>query len=82
MISSRYVTGHFGKVYLARLKADDFLLVLKCIPKQSLVSEGGEHQVRREIEVSLPVMVDKASCNANWRSLVDTPQIMQNLRYG
>jgi serine/threonine protein kinase len=44
--------GHFGKVYLARLKQDNFLVVLKCVTKELLVNEGGEHQIKREIEVS------------------------------
>ncbi|RSH90483.1 spindle assembly checkpoint kinase [Saitozyma podzolica] len=45
--------GHFGRVYLARVKspADPFILVLKCLPKDEVISKGVQTQVRREIEI-------------------------------
>ncbi|WVQ82658.1 hypothetical protein IAT38_004790 [Cryptococcus sp. DSM 104549] len=45
--------GHFGRVYLARVKSqtDPFVLVLKCLTKDEIVEKGVEKQVRREIEV-------------------------------
>ncbi|KAI9635176.1 kinase-like domain-containing protein [Dioszegia hungarica] len=45
--------GHFGKVYLARLKSptNPFVLVLKCLPKDAVLKEGVTIQVRREIEI-------------------------------
>lgn len=44
--------GHFGAVYLARVKrADGFLLALKCLQKKDIEQNGSETQVRREIEV-------------------------------
>jgi hypothetical protein len=45
--------GHFGKVYLARLRSstNPFVLVLKCLPKEEVLKEGVSIQVRREIEV-------------------------------
>ncbi|WRT64293.1 uncharacterized protein IL334_001224 [Kwoniella shivajii] len=45
--------GHFGKVYLARVKSktDPFILVLKCLTKDQVISDGVQIQVRREIEV-------------------------------
>lgn len=47
--------GHFGKVYLARVKSpnDPFILVLKCLNKDEVIDKGVQTQVRREIEVSL-----------------------------
>ena len=46
--------GHFGTVYLARAKrAEDFLLVLKCLEKDHIEASGSQTQVRREIEVGL-----------------------------
>ena len=48
-------TGHFGKVYLAQVKApaEPFILVLKCLTKDEVISKGVQTQVRREIEVTL-----------------------------
>ncbi|OCF33900.1 AUR protein kinase [Kwoniella heveanensis CBS 569] len=45
--------GHFGRVYLARVKSQDdpFILVLKCLLKDQVISRGVQTQVRREIEV-------------------------------
>ncbi|EIW72503.1 hypothetical protein TREMEDRAFT_26413, partial [Tremella mesenterica DSM 1558] len=46
--------GHFGKVYLARVRkpgAESFVLVLKCLAKDEVASKGVQTQVRREIEV-------------------------------
>ncbi|WVR06013.1 hypothetical protein IAU60_003041 [Kwoniella sp. DSM 27419] len=45
--------GHFGKVYLARVKSqsDPFILVLKCLTKDEVIDKGVQIQVRREIEV-------------------------------
>ena len=47
------LVGHFGRVYLARMKApaDPFVLVLKCLTKNEIISKGVRKQVRREIEV-------------------------------
>lgn len=46
--------GHFGKVYLARVKSasDPFILVLKCLSKDQVIDRSVQTQVRREIEVS------------------------------
>ncbi|WWC86399.1 uncharacterized protein L201_001275 [Kwoniella dendrophila CBS 6074] len=45
--------GHFGKVYLARVKSktDPFILVLKCLTKDEVITKEVQTQVRREIEV-------------------------------
>ncbi|WWC66399.1 uncharacterized protein I206_100301 [Kwoniella pini CBS 10737] len=45
--------GHFGKVYLARVKSktDPFILVLKCLTKDEVITKQVQMQVRREIEV-------------------------------
>ncbi|OCF54218.1 AUR protein kinase [Kwoniella mangroviensis CBS 10435] len=45
--------GHFGKVYLARVKSktDPFVLVLKCLSKDEVITKEVQIQVRREIEV-------------------------------
>ncbi|WVF70313.1 hypothetical protein IAT40_005102 [Kwoniella sp. CBS 6097] len=45
--------GHFGRVYLARVKSQDdpFILVLKCLLKDQIISQRVQTQVRREIEV-------------------------------
>jgi len=47
------MTGHFGKVYLARVRSadDPFVLVLKCLSKDDVINENVQTQVRREIEV-------------------------------
>lgn len=47
--------GHFGKVYLARVKAplEPFILVLKCLLKDEVIDQNVQNQVRREIEVIL-----------------------------
>ena len=46
------MAGHFGTVYLARAKrAEDFLLVLKCLQKAHIEASACQTQVRREIEV-------------------------------
>lgn len=48
-------TGHFGKVYLARLKGEEsFVLALKCLDRKAIEnSPGVERQVRREIEIMM-----------------------------
>ena len=48
------ILGHFGKVYLARVKApaEPFLLVLKSLRKDEVIDQEMQVQVRREIEVS------------------------------
>ncbi|ORY33754.1 kinase-like domain-containing protein [Naematelia encephala] len=45
--------GHFGRVYLARVRAsaDPFILVLKCLTKDEMIIKGVQTQVRREIEI-------------------------------
>ncbi|KAK1926705.1 kinase-like domain-containing protein [Papiliotrema laurentii] len=48
--------GHFGKVYLARVKAplEPFILVLKCLLKDEVIDQNVQNQVRREIEPRHP----------------------------
>ncbi|TXT09597.1 uncharacterized protein COLE_03531 [Cutaneotrichosporon oleaginosum] len=44
--------GHFGKVYLARLKSSDFIVALKVLDRAAIMAnERAETQARREIEV-------------------------------
>ncbi|ORY25929.1 kinase-like domain-containing protein [Naematelia encephala] len=44
--------GKFGRVYLARTKAaPHFIVALKCLHKQEIISGRVEKQVRREIEI-------------------------------
>nr|XP_031860924.1 uncharacterized protein CI109_003651 [Kwoniella shandongensis]KAA5527996.1 hypothetical protein CI109_003651 [Kwoniella shandongensis] len=45
--------GHFGRVYLARVRSKDdpFILVLKCLTKDEIMSQDVQTQVRREIEI-------------------------------
>ncbi|GMK57162.1 hypothetical protein CspeluHIS016_0310020 [Cutaneotrichosporon spelunceum] len=44
--------GHFGKVYLARLRSSDFILALKVLDRAAIMSNAkAEIQARREIEV-------------------------------
>ncbi|KAL7424813.1 spindle assembly checkpoint kinase [Cryptotrichosporon argae] len=42
--------GHFGRVYLARLKTNGFILALKCLDR-SVANEDVQRQVRREIQI-------------------------------
>nr|XP_018267192.1 AUR protein kinase [Kwoniella dejecticola CBS 10117]OBR89350.1 AUR protein kinase [Kwoniella dejecticola CBS 10117] len=48
-----FSTCHFGKVYLARVRSrtDPFILVLKCLTKDEIITKQVQTQVRREIEV-------------------------------
>lgn len=43
--------GKFGNVYLAREKASKFVIALKVLFKDQIMSSKIEHQVRREIEI-------------------------------
>ncbi|WVO17273.1 hypothetical protein L204_104965 [Cryptococcus depauperatus] len=45
--------GHFGRVYLARVKSrsNPFVLVLKCLLKDDIIEKGVQVQVKREIEI-------------------------------
>lgn len=44
--------GKFGRVYLARTKiAPHYIVALKCMYKEELVTSKVEKQVRREIEI-------------------------------
>ena len=44
--------GKFGRVYLARTKAEPhFVVALKCLHKSEIVAGKVEVQVRREIEI-------------------------------
>lgn len=43
--------GKFGNVYLAREKTSKFLIALKVLFKNAIISSNNEHQVRREIEI-------------------------------
>ncbi|XP_052020990.1 aurora kinase C-like [Apodemus sylvaticus] len=43
--------GKFGRVYLARLKENHFIVALKVLFKSEIVKEGLEHQLRREVEI-------------------------------
>lgn len=44
--------GKFGRVYLARTKAPpNFIVALKCLHKQEIITGKVEKQVRREIEI-------------------------------
>ncbi|EDL31333.1 mCG116173, isoform CRA_a [Mus musculus] len=43
--------GKFGRVYLARLKENHFIVALKVLFKSEIEKEGLEHQLRREVEI-------------------------------
>ncbi|WOO78177.1 Aurora kinase B [Vanrija pseudolonga] len=44
--------GHFGKVYLAKHKAQGYIVALKCLDRKSVEGDAGvERQVMREIEI-------------------------------
>lgn len=43
--------GKFGNVYLAREKCSKFVVALKVLFKNQILSAGIEHQVRREVEI-------------------------------
>lgn len=44
--------GKFGRVYMARTKAEPkFIVALKCLHKEELVKAKVEKQLRREIEI-------------------------------
>lgn len=43
--------GKFGNVYLAREKKSKFIIALKVLFKDAIMSSNNEHQVRREIEI-------------------------------
>ncbi|XP_032750473.1 aurora kinase C isoform X2 [Rattus rattus] len=43
--------GKFGRVYLARLKENHFIVALKVLFKSEIGKEGLEHQLRREVEI-------------------------------
>jgi hypothetical protein len=47
-------TGHFGRVYLARLRSpsNPFILALKCLSKDEVIAKSVQRQVRREVEAS------------------------------
>ena len=53
MYLTSWCAGHFARVYLARVRSpsDPFILVLKCLRKDEIISKGVQKQVRREIEV-------------------------------
>lgn len=44
--------GKFGRVYMARTKAEPkYIVALKCLHKEELVKSKVEKQLRREIEI-------------------------------
>jgi serine/threonine protein kinase len=43
--------GKFGRVYLAGLKENHFIVALKVLFKSEIDKEGLEHQLRREVEI-------------------------------
>ncbi|KAL9658660.1 hypothetical protein ABK040_006196 [Willaertia magna] len=43
--------GKFGKVYLARERRTKYIVALKVLDKEQLVTNGVEYQLRREIEI-------------------------------
>ncbi|XP_029387848.1 aurora kinase C isoform X1 [Mus pahari] len=43
--------GKFGRVYLARLKENNFIVALKVLFKSEIEKGGLEHQLRREVEI-------------------------------
>lgn len=44
--------GHFGKVYLAKHRAQGYIVALKCLDRKSVEGDAGvERQVMREIEI-------------------------------
>lgn len=44
-------SGKFGKVYLARERSSKYIVALKVLFKNGLITSNTEHQLRREIEI-------------------------------